>query len=530
MIKKIISLLASCCCYSIILAQPAEIDVLHYRFEIGLSDQSDTVHGRASILVKFLQPGSQVAFDLALAKDGKKGMTVTKIDGPGLSGFTTNGDHIDIHLTSVSKVNDTATFVISYAGIPADGLIISKNKFGHRSFFSDNWPNRAHQWIPCVDDPADKAPVEFFVTAPAHYQVISNGLKIEETDLGGDKKLTKYQEDVPLPTKVMVIGVADFAVEQSGEVDGVPVYSWVFPENKDNGFHDYAMAKDILLLYVKYIGPFPYKKLANVQSKTIFGGMENSGAIFYFENSVTGKNDQESLLAHEIAHQWFGDMATEASFAHLWLSEGFATYFTHFYIETKYGVDSLHKEMQKDRREIIAFTKETTRPVVDSVSPLMQLLNANSYQKGGWILYMLRQQLGDSLFHQFIRSYYDTYKGKNATTEDLQAVAEKVSGKKLNVFFHQWLYVPGVPNLSVSWKNNEKGKSTVVTVEQTQAFVYQFPLEIQLTDAKGKETLQRLSITRRSETFTIKGDGKTLNIMADPGTKLLFEGNVKPAK
>ncbi len=129
--------------------------------------------------------------------------------------------------------------------------------------------------------------------------------------------------------------------------------SWVYPENKKEGFYDYAVAKDILTYHINYIGPYPYKKLANVQSKTSFGGMENAGAIFYAENQLTVYRQEEELLSHEIVHQWFGDMATEKSFAHLWLSEGFATYLTHMYIESKYGTDSLNKEMRIDRDELL---------------------------------------------------------------------------------------------------------------------------------------------------------------------------------
>src|SRR5207249_666261 len=121
----------------------------------------------------------------------------------------------------------------------------------------------------------------------------------------------------------------------------IPVSAWVYPQDSAKGFYDYALATEILKFYANYIAPYPYKKLANVQSKTIFGGMENASAIFYAENSVNGERTSEDLLAHEIAHQWFGDMASETSFEHLWLSEGFATYFTDLYFEKKYGKEAM---------------------------------------------------------------------------------------------------------------------------------------------------------------------------------------------
>ncbi|HKB43163.1 MAG TPA: M1 family aminopeptidase, partial [Chitinophagaceae bacterium] len=266
----------------------------------------------------------------------------------------------------------------------------------------------------------------------------------------------------------------------------------------------------------------------NVESKTIFGGMENASAIFYSEGTVTGKSENESLMAHEITHQWFGDMVTEKSFAHLWLSEGFATYFAHIYIESKYGTDSLNKEMQKDRNEVIEFAKAWDKPIVDSVSPYMQLLNVNSYQKGSWILHMLRRQLGDSVFHQIIRSYYNTYKGKNADTKDFEKIAEKISGKNLDVFFREWLYTPGLPHLKISWKYLPKEKKISIKVDQLQTELFQFPLDIAITNTKSK--IEKLVISKRSETFIFPVKDKPLKLLADPFTSLLFDGSMMQIK
>ena len=511
-----------------------KIDVLHYKYNIELNDNNDTIYGKAEIKLKFPVPGSIAEFDLANLNQNKMGMMVTN------ASFVTHNlpspvfshmkEKLIVTTTLSYKKDDTASISIEYKGIPSDGLIISKNKYGHRTFFADNWPNRAHNWIPCVDDPGDKASVEFIITAPQHYQIIANGIQIEETNLPGNKKLTHWKEDVPLPTKVMVIGAADFAVSHAGDVNCVPVSSWVYPENKKEGFYDYAQARDILAFFNDYIGPYPYKKLANVQSKTIFGGMENAGAIFYFENSVTGSRQEEALVAHEIVHQWFGNMATEKSFAHLWLSEGFATYLTHIFIESKYGADSLNNEMINDRQMIIDFAKTWNKPVVDAVSPFRQLLNPGSYQKGSWILHMLRRQLGDSVFHKVIRNYYDQYKGKNAATEDFKAVTEKTSGKKLEIFFRQWLYTPGLPQLKMSWKYSEKQKTVAITVEQLQKDMFQFPLDIGVSVPASKFRVEKLTVTKKTETFTIPVKNKPTLLVADPQTSLLFEGSLTELK
>ena len=337
-------------------------------------------------------------------------------------------------------------YTIYYKGIPPDGLIISNNKYGVRTFFGDNWPNRAHNWLPCNDHLSDKATVDFFVTAPDQYEAISNGEKVEETSLPDHLKMTHWKEKAPLPTKVMVIGVTRFAINHVGNVDCIPVSSWVYPPDRDSGFVHFAIAKNILRWYIHHIGPYAFEKLANVQSTTIFGGMENAGCIFYFEKSVVSKGI-ESLMAHEIAHQWFGDNVTEQDWPHLWLSEGFATYMTDLYLENKYGEDSLKSLLRAQRKEVIDYSKKHQTPVVDTSEShhLMRLLNDNSYQKGAWVLHMLRKKLGDSLFWKSIRTYYNTYYGGNASTTDLEHIFEKVSNQNLETFLNNGFLRPANP-------------------------------------------------------------------------------------
>ncbi len=500
------------------------IDVLHYKFGIDLNDSNNIIKGEAVVTVKFLQNTGTLKLDLAQKKANGQGMLVASVaqDNNTLS-FSQDSQHVII--STNKRAGDTASFTIHYEGIPADGLIISTNKYKHRTFFGDNWPNRAHNWLPCKDHLSDKATVEFIVTAPEHYQVVSNGVQIEETNLPGHRRLTHWASAEELPTKVMVIGVADFAINYAGSVDNIPVYSWVYPEDRDSGFATYAMAKNILPFFISHVGPYAYKKLANVQSKTIFGGMENASAIFYYENSVSNKGT-EGLMAHEIAHQWFGNTATEKNWQHLWLSEGFATYMDHLYHENKFGVDSFNKRLVQDRKTVIAFSKKRNTPVVDTTygDSMMQLLNANSYQKGGWVLHMLRRKLGDTIFWKSIRAYYAMYAGKNANTNDLQKIFEKTSHQNLAPFFKQWLYTPGQPNLDIAWHYNEASHKVTITIEQKQNTLFEFPLEIGITaGTECKQLLKTIIIKNRLTSIDITVTTKPSSVIADPRTNLLFE-------
>lgn len=497
-------------------------DVQHYTFNLKLNDENDIIKGKAEVTVKFTDDVPEVQLNLVKKNANGKGMLVSSITENGKV-LKFDQDSEVVHILEPQKAKSTRTFTINYEGIPADGLIISKNKFGHRTFFGDNWPNRAHNWIPCADYPSDKASLDFIVTAPDHYQVISNGLMVQEKQLDDHQKLTHWKETVLLPPKVMVIGVAEFAIQKSGEVNGVPVYTYVFPENKDAGFKNYAYAPDILAWYMKRIGPYAYKKLANVESKTIYGGMENSSAIFYYEGSPNAGRADEELEAHEIAHQWFGDAATEKSWKNLWLSEGFATYMTNCYLEHKYGDDTLKKREMFDRRKALRFERQRLAPVIDSTqTKLIELLDPNSYEKGGWVLHMLRRKLGDTLFWQGIRAYYAKYDGFNATTDDLRHIMEKVSGQDLSQFFTQWLFTAGHPDLNIVWHYDADSKSLQLDITQKQDTLYDFTLEYSLD---GK--LYTANIKTREIAVEVPVAEKPAEVKMDPNVNLYATFSVK---
>ena len=409
--------------------------------------------------------------------------------------------------------------------MPADGLVIGRNRHGDRTFFGDNWPDRAHHWLPCVDHPSDKATVEFIVTAPAHYQVVANGRQVEETNLGEERKRTHWSEAVPIPTKVMVIGVAPFAVQYLGEVEDIPLSSWVFPQDRDAGFYDYAQAGQVLQWFIDHIGPYPYEKLANVQSKTRYGGMENAGNIFYAENTVSGNRDQEALIAHEIAHQWFGNSASEANWHHVWLSEGFATYCTDLYFEGRYGRERLRERMQSERKTALRYGPTRRVPVVDTtIKNYNRLLSPNVYQKGAWVLHMLRREIGDQAFWRGLRAYYDLYRLDNALTADFQRVMEAYSGRDLKTFFQQWIFTPGHPQLELDWKFDAAKDAVTFQVRQLQKGpAFQFPLDVEVHGPELKQSF-RLEVRQRVQQFTFPlGFPAVEEVVWDPETWLLFE-------
>jgi aminopeptidase N len=497
-------------------------DIIHYDFSISISDSSNIIYGHASITVNFIGTVSSIGFDLKNRASDEKGMTVQYLAfDKGSVKWVHKNNRIDITFDDSIKAGSQGVFTIDYSGVPADGLIISENKYGKRTFFADNWPDRARNWLPCVDHPYDKATVDFNITSPDHYQVVGSGYLIEESCMPNHTKLTHWKEDVPLATKVMAIGVAPFAARLEGNVNGVPVWSWVFSENRKEGFYDYSVGVKPLAFFSRLIGPYPYEKLANVQSRTIFGGLENAGCIFYAENSVTGQGNAENLMAHEIAHQWFGNSVTENDWHHIWLSEGFATYLTAVYQEKTYGKEKSDETMKSARDRVIGFSLRSSKPVVDTtITDLMKLLNPNSYQKGAWVLHMLRHEIGDDLFWKGMRLYYEDFKNKNTLTSDFQNVMEVVSNKNLEYFFKQWLFVAGEPDLKITTGPEERKEYTEVTIEQTQENLFRFDIELQIRDSNGSQII-KIPVSDRI-TKKILRIGKILEIIPDPNINLLF--------
>ncbi len=513
-------------------SQPAPsefIDIKNYSFRIELNDSTDRIVGTADIVASAKKSTSEFQLDL-IGKSNGKGMEVSDVKVKGVAAkFSHQGNKLKITSPVLLNAGEQFAFAVYYSGVPADGLIISKNLFGDRTFFADNWPNRGRNWLPIIDHPADKASVDWAIVAPVHYDVVANGFRVEETYLNKSQKLTRYKEEADISTKVMVIGVARFAVQQAGIVNGIPIESWVYPQNAKEGFYDYALAVRILDFFHNHVGPYSYKKLANVQSKTTFGGLENASAIFYFEKSVTGKRDHEGLLAHEIAHQWFGDSASEKDWAHVWLSEGFATYFAILFMEFAHGDDKRQEEMINDRAQVISYFKKSPTPIINTIeTDPMKLLDANSYQKGGWVLHMLRRKIGDDAFWKGIQDYYRKFQNLNALTADFQRSMETASGQDLSGFFQQWLYKAGHPVIEGKWSFDESKKVVVLNVKQTQKTqIFDFPLEIGFFSEGGYiPAVRSVIINKESQVIEMPVSSKPTRLILDPHVNLLFEGSI----
>ena len=493
-------------------AQQRSVDIESYSFELTLPDSGTLLNGTAHIRFKHLV-GDTLWLDLV-------GMSIDQVSAP----FSYDGRSLKIAVNAQSVS-------ITYHGVPQDGLIIQTNARGQRSAFGDNWPERARFWLPTVDHPSDKAAVEFSVKAPAGWRVVANGRPCVAV-------ATCFTEVRPIPTYTMVIGAGVFTVSQHRPIihgrDTIPMEVWTYPE--DSAFADsgpFKNATEIVETLERIVGPFPYEKLAHVESSTRYGGMENSSAIFYAEQPYVRRTMREGVVRHETAHQWFGDAVTERDWHHLWLSEGFASYLDLVVGAALHGDSVLVSGMRGDASEYFK-SGVVNRAIIDTTTDdPNKLLNANVYPKGAWVLHMLREQIGDSAFFRGIRDYYHRYRDSTALSEDFQQVMQQASGQRLDWFFNQWLRQPGYPQLTCAWSYDRATHALTVHLHQAQPQawgLFRLPaLVIEASgpdQATGSRVRQSVAVDGRDVTARFTVPFAPTGVALDPDGRFLMTSKV----
>jgi aminopeptidase N len=533
-------------------------DALHYHIALAVPAYGRRIEARTRVAIA-LEPPLQdtLRLDLTGLRVHRVAVGVGGGEASATSFYQADG-RLVLSVPATAAVGDTLHVDVEYGGEPTDGLVIGENIHGQWGAFGDNWPNRARFWFPSIDHPSDKATVSFEVRAPAGWQVLANGRRTAPGDVAvreagddGSGNVWRYELPVPIPTYLMVMGAARFAVDTLDAcADGglaparpdrcVAVTSWTFPPDREHGLRVFRRAGEMIEYYSRVVGSYPYTKLAHAQSATRFGGMENAGAIFYSQQAMAARRDMEGTVAHETAHQWFGNAVTPHDWPHLWLSEGFATYYGALFFEHADGADAFRQRVAGIQR---AYLRSQVRDLamVDTLAipgdNLLGLLNANSYQKGGAVLHMLRGLLGDDVFFPAVRGFYQDHVHGTAVTADLRRALEGRSGQDLGWFFDQWVYRPGHPELRVEWRWEPAGAGradgeVVVHVEQVQdpAWpIFRLPVELDFA-TPGGVVRRDVVIDQRRQTLRIPLPAAPTDVVLDPDGWILAETEVRPIR
>lgn len=505
---------------------------LHYSVTMSFDDKLTSItSARTEITIQVL----------------KRELTVIDLDFDGLTVDSTgvNGDaaefqqtpgKLNVQLPRSFSAGSRITVTVTYHGRPKDGLILSADKDGKSSAVGDNWPNRVHYWIPSLDHPSAKATINFSISAPDRNLVVANG-KLVKVDNGPSATRTwVFTEKARIPPYCMIVAVGQFVRVEPKEPSITPLAYYVPHSDKDFAMQGFAPAVPSLKFFSQTVAPYPYEKLDMIIGATRFGGMENSGAIVFSSNLFTGRGAQPTsrlfqlprrtvnLIAHEIAHQWFGDSVTGATWADLWLSEGFATYFAGLFIERYEGKDEFHAYLKQTADAYLRYSRNNRTPLYDKETEnLNQLLNANNYQKGAWVLHMLRSVLGDRAFFQGIRLYYQQHQNSTASTEDLRVALEKASRVDLRPFFKSWVYEGGHPRYDISWEWNSAKRIATLRLSQLQTEPYfPNPVKIDIETAGGRQRII-LKPVGKETIRQVRLNSKPLRVHLDPDNEILKE-------
>jgi aminopeptidase N len=508
----------------------------HYLVNITLNDQlTEISSASARINIRILKPTRVIDLDFGELTVDRVTLNSKPVE------FTHKDGKILVTLAEDAKGGDSLPLTVDYHGKPKDGLILTKDKYGNAAAVGDNWPDRVHHWIPTLDHPSAKATVTFNITAPANEEVVANGkLDHVETTASGQRTWT-FSEGAPIPPYCMIIAVGQFAKVESVEGAITPLSYYVPVSERDLAQKGFSPAGPVLDFFTNTVAPYPYEKLGLIVGATRFGGMENSSAIVFTSNLFNRAavpsiamsrwfgvpSNNVSLIAHEIAHQWFGDSVTESTWSDLWLSEGFATYFAALFVQRFEGEDAFRASMHTAALTVLGYEKKKLVPIFDrDTENLMDLLNANNYQKGAWVLHMLRSQLGDDAFFRGIKDYYSAHKSSTASSEDLRAALEKASGKDLRTFFARWVYDSGHPQYELAYYWLGQRELRIVLSQRQPGNVFTDPVPVTITTATGKRDIilkpaGKLWIER------VPLRQKPARVEVDPQNVLLDETTVK---
>jgi hypothetical protein len=507
------------------LLDPSPIDVTNYAIRLVLDFHREVVSGSVELDFTAVEPDiTSVELD---AWSGLRILGVTLLHDPAFAfdspvelHFVHSGDSLSFDLPRPLENGESMRILISYggrAGNEGNGINWDYHGNSQRVAWTMAEPFGARVWWPCNDRPDDKAIVEITVTAPSEYTVASNGLMHDTIDQGDGTTTTTWSSIYPVASYLVVMNVADYVVSEETYVSGdgatMPVAVFAFPEIADQAQDDLAITPDMIGTMAEHFGEYPFidEKYGNCTAN--FGGGMEHQTLTTISASAIGTSWMPWLNVHELGHQWWGDWVTCADWRELWLNEGFAT-LTEWLWAEHLGQSTLQDYLERSDQLGLFLGAVYDNPVPFS---------GTVYDKGAWVLRMLRQRLGDEDFFEGITNYRQAFPGGAATSEDLRAAFEAVSGRDLEQFFSQWVYGENRPRFRYTWEAID-GPALRLVIEQIQqnAGLFQMPLDVRVTTASGIEDHQIDLNAVAEQTFDIPLAAQATDIELDPERWSLF--------
>jgi aminopeptidase N len=508
-------------------------DMQHIKLELSFDEAQSKVIGRATTTLQPLK-GNFTEFELDAVEMQIESVTLE--DGRKLA-FDYYNNRLKIQLDRAYGRKDTIKVVVSYNCQPRAGVFFVKP--------TDKYPNKPRQiwtqgemednrrWFPTYDFPDDKTTTETLITVADNFTAIANGKLVGTKKNNNGTKTFHWLQDKPHVTYLVSFVVGEY-VELKDTFDGIPVSYFVYKNNQQDAPRSLAKTPAMMKFFSERINyRYPYDKYAQtIVADFTVGGMENISATTLTDETIHPANAHEEfssdgLVAHELAHQWWGDLLTCRTWPHLWLNEGFATFFATVWLEHDRNLNEALMERREDFQTYLNEERiRYRRPIVHNRYPEPDVLfDRTTYQKGGLILNLLRWQLGEEMFWRGISHYVNKFAFKSVDTNDFRIAMEEVTGESLGEFFDQWVYHGGYPEFKVTYDWNEQNGMVHLNVKQEQQIddvtpLFRTPVEVEITTAKGKK-IHRLRVNALNQDFFLQADDRPLMVRFDkPGALL----------
>lgn len=513
-------------------ARSRDYDLQNVKTHLWFDTEQREVRGEVTHSIAMLRDDiSQVKFDSVALK-----IDAVTLDGKDAKFSTTDSDVI-VALPHPSKRGERHEIFIRYEGHPKKGLyfVLPDKNYPNRpkEVWTQGEAEDTRYYIPIYDYPNDRTTSEMLLTVPATWITISNGQLVNVKDDGNGDKTWDWKQSEPLSTYLISVVAGEFA-EKKETWRGIPV-RFVVPRGDENTIDStFARTTQMLDLFSDKLGvKYPWAQYAQTSvNDFVEGGMENTSATTLTTQGLVNpklapeeRRGSDDLDSHELSHQWFGDLVTCKDWANIWLNEGFATYFEHYWAEQHYGADEAAYEFWRDqtgwfRQQRLYPVPIVTRNFTDSIE-----YAGNVYTKGGWVLKMLRTKLGDEEFFRALHHYLEVNRGQNVVTGDLEKAIDQSTATNVDHFFHQWIWRAGAPKYEVSYTYDDAAHQVKLNVKQTQKIegmvdLFDMPVDIEIATASGHKTFP-IVVSKAEETFSLPADGAPQMVIFDKGDNVL---------
>lgn len=513
-------------------ARSRSYNLEHSRIALRFDVAHKKVLGDVTHTVSILRDGTaKIAFDSV-------GLTIENVTvNKSPAKFETTAEKLIVPLPPGARAGEKFEVAIRYEGKPTKGMyfILPDKDYPDRpiQIWTQGESEDTRYYLPTYDYPNDRLTTETSLTVPAAWLTVSNGKLISVSDAGRGLKTWEWRESVPSSTYLITVVAGEFD-EVKDSWRGIPVTYYAPKGRGDRLAVNYSRTPAMIDLFSKKLGvDYPWEKYGQVMvDDFVAGGMENSSATTNTSSSLNHPKiaaemvtDEDDLISHELGHQWFGDLVTCKDWGDIWLNEGFATFMENVWAEAHYGKDQADYELWEGGRAWFSEPNLFDKPIVRYDFEDSSEFDGNAYTKGGWVLHMLRHQLGDDAFYSGLKHYLEANRGKNVVTSDLAKAIEESSHVNVDQFFSQWLYGAGAPKFDLGYSYDNDKHQVALTVKQTQKVeghvgIFHLPVNVEITTASGPK-LYPISVSKAEQVFTFPADSAPLMVLFDKGGNIL---------